>query len=156
MQRKIILVSVLAASFLIVSGCTQQKVEAVAFNNPNRVIMPYHLAPASANTTATDVNVKPTLLPIKNQHLYYPGCYIACYSHDKLHSAYSVSKGIYAVGAIRVAGHYQAGICQPVGFVHKNINKSKKFKNLCSSTFSGCKGNKCWAGGDTVGLMNRS
>jgi hypothetical protein len=145
MQKKLTLISITAICILMLVGCCckQPKVQAVAFTNPNRVIMPYHLAPKSP------------LLPIKNQHVYYPGCYVACYSHDKNNSVYQVSKNIYAVGAIRVAGHYEAGICQPVGFVHKNISTKTKFKNLCSNTFASCKGNKCWAGGDTAGLMNR-
>jgi hypothetical protein len=153
MQKKLTLITLIgvsAASLLTLAGCSQHKVEAVAFTNPNRVIMPYRLAPDAANKSLP-------ILPIKNQHLYYPGCYIACYSHSKKNGVYSVGNNIYAIGAIRVAGHYEANICKPVGYRHKNISASTKFNELCNNSFSSCHG-KCWAGGDTIGVMryNRS
>ncbi len=89
-------------------------------------------------------------LPINNDYKGSPACYIACYSHQKEKAAYPVSKDIYVMGEIRIAGSYtDKGICYPTGFEGMDISISPMFKTLCSKKLEPCKGMTCWAGGDT-------
>ncbi|OCH97479.1 hypothetical protein A8135_02885 [Legionella jamestowniensis] len=92
---------------------------------------------------------KPASLPTDNSYTGVPGCYIACYSHNK--GVYPVSASIYVMGQIRVKGQYQGRICQPEGYVNKDISAASQFKQLCSEKIPSCNHIECWAGGDTGG-----
>jgi hypothetical protein len=89
------------------------------------------------------------LLPTDNSYTASPGCYVACYSHTK--GLYSVGPNIYVMGQIRTKGKYIQRICQPEGFVNKDISAAAQFKQLCSEKIAACKDSSCWAGGDTGG-----
>lgn len=90
-------------------------------------------------------------LPTFNNFQGRPGCYILCYSHQKLNSIYRVGNSkIFAHGQIRVPGHYIGRTCQPKGYENQSIDKLEKFKTLCAQNIKSC-GNNCWAGGDTGG-----
>ncbi|KTC90265.1 hypothetical protein OQJ18_04715 [Fluoribacter dumoffii] len=89
------------------------------------------------------------ILPTDNSYTMAPGCYIACYSHNR--GVYPVAPDIFVMGQIRVQGEYLGRICQPKGYKGMDISKAEKFKFLCSEKFNTCKNNTCWAGGDTGG-----
>lgn len=129
-----------------------------ATRNPNRVVLPAKYPVYTAGTTATKYAAKgfsKRMLPVSNFYLGHPGCYIACYSHDKKNSVYPVSRSIYVNGLVRVPGYYnQQMICQPVGYKNKNISSKKYFKHLCGEQIMSCHKNRCWAGGDTGGFVN--
>ena len=88
------------------------------------------------------------ILPTINAFQGVPGGYIACYSHTKEGSAYGVSRDIFVVGQIRMAGRYRGGIFQPQGYENKDISAEPPFKDLCKTAFPVCQ-RQCWAGGDT-------
>ena len=69
-------------------------------------------------------------------------------SHTKEGSAYGVSRDIFVVGQIRMAGRYRGGIFQPQGYENKDISAEPPFKDLCNTAFPVCQ-RQCWAGGDT-------
>lgn len=90
-------------------------------------------------------------LPTVNLYKGTPGCYIACYSHQKDNSVYPVGDNIYVMGQVRVAGKYAARVCEPTNFAGKDISANDTFKAICSEKIETCKAAHCWAGGDTGG-----
>lgn len=90
------------------------------------------------------------ILPIINEYMGDGGGYIACYSHNKAGSIYSVGDGIYVMGQIRLQGQYMGRIFHPQGYKNQDISAAQELKDLCNQIFSACKG-ECWAGGDTGG-----
>lgn len=123
-------------------------------HNPNGMILPKRFPVYVSGTTVINhpmPNFNKRILFTNNKYRGYPGCYIACYSHDQ-NSVYGVSKTIYVKGQIRVAGHYQGKICQPSGYVNKDISAAPYFKKLCNTRMKSCK-NGCWAGGATGGWL---
>ncbi|KGP62779.1 hypothetical protein EP47_09745 [Legionella norrlandica] len=88
-------------------------------------------------------------LPTDNSYKDYPGCYIACYSHNQ--GVYAISSTISVMGQIRVKGQYEARICQPDRYKNKDISTVNRFKQLCAEKIPSCHNNSCWAGGDTGG-----
>lgn len=102
-------------------------------------------------TGATELKL-PTLNPFKGT----PGCYVACYSHNKALSIYPVAKDIYVVGQFRVSGNYDQRFCLPTGFEEKDISAELHFKQECERYFPlQCKNASCWVGGDTGGWLGR-
>ncbi|ELR99180.1 toll/interleukin-1 receptor domain-containing protein [Gloeocapsa sp. PCC 73106] len=93
-------------------------------------------------------------LPTVNDFVGYPGCYVACYSHTKEGSQYSVGGNIYVMGQIRVEGRYEGRICKPKGYETADISAEPKFKELCAEKLPEvCQDDSCWAGGDTGGFL---
>ena len=90
-------------------------------------------------------------LPIINLYKGTPGCYIACYSHQKDNAAYSVGENTYVMGQVRIAGRYNARICEPINFEGKDISGDVIFKTMCKEKITSCGNGQCWAGGDTGG-----
>lgn len=97
------------------------------------------------------------LLPTNNDYSGSPGCYVACYTHDKQAGIYSVGEGIYVVGQVRVAGEYQERTCIATNYAGTDISKDEHFKTICNEKITACAqldqtlSSKCWAGGDTGG-----
>lgn len=95
--------------------------------------------------------LKKRILKNDNSFKGIPGCYIACYSRDKANSVYPVGGDIYVMGQIRVPGNYINRICQPQGYVNKDISAEQYFKTMCFKSHKNCKTeSSCWAGGDTA------
>lgn len=90
------------------------------------------------------------VLPTINLYKGTPGCYIACYSHQRANSIYPI-ENVYVMGQVRVAGKYAGRVCEPTNFAGKDISGNDVFKTICSEKIEGCKGAHCWAGGDTGG-----
>lgn len=90
-------------------------------------------------------------LPTINLYKGNPGCYIACYSHQKENGIYSVGDNIYVLGQVRVAGKYNERVCEPTNYAGKDISADATFKTICTEKIPSCVGNHCWAGGDTGG-----
>ncbi len=90
-------------------------------------------------------------LPTVNLYKGTPGCYIACYSHQKENAVYSVGSNIYVLGQVRIAGKYNLRICEPTNFAGKDISGDATFKTICTEKIEACKNAPCWAGGDTGG-----
>lgn len=95
--------------------------------------------------------LKKVLLPTVNKYKESPGCYIACYSHDKSRAVYSVGGDIYVMGQVRVKGNYENRICLPEGYESADISALDLFKKICNENISNCSNGGCWAGGDTGG-----
>jgi hypothetical protein len=93
----------------------------------------------------------PVVLPTHNLYRGAGGGYVACYSHRAKGSAYPISSDIYVMGQLRLRGDYDGRIFQPRGYVDKDISAIAKFKQLCGQALAACRGNACWAGGDTGG-----
>ena len=91
------------------------------------------------------------VLPTNNDYQGKIGCYIMCYSHDKLHSVYPIAKNIFVNGLIRVPGKYNHRICIPNGYENKDLSADASFNKLCHIKIMTCNNNQCWAGGDTGG-----
>lgn len=87
-------------------------------------------------------------IPVLNDFLRAPGCYVACYSHNPDKSVFSVAENIYMIGYIRVRGSYIGKTCVPENYENTDIKGERHFKELCSKSFS-CIGNSCWADGTT-------
>ena len=85
-----------------------------------------------------------------NRYMGEDGGYIACYSHNKEGSSYSVGNNIYVMGQIRLQGKYIRWIFHPQGYENQNISATQEFKDLCNQIFPACKGDG-WAGRDTGG-----
>ena len=122
----------------------------------NRFLLPNPLRIFTDGTTIINhpaKNFTKKLLPINNDFKDYPGCYIACYSHQETDSIYSVSNDIHVMAQIRVPGKYNNRICEPTLFTGNDISKSKAFSDICSSKIKACKNTHCWAGGDTGGWL---
>jgi hypothetical protein len=86
---------------------------------------------------------------------YYRGSdggYVAVYTHDQEHSAYSVGGDIYVAGLIRVQGSYIGRIFYPTGYGEgDDITHDSAILKLCDRYFPRLKGND-WIGGDTGGF----
>ncbi len=128
----------------------------LAFANPDETLLPpqykvyFKDGSGVANQPFTGATEK--TLPTKNEFKGKPGCYIACYSRSPIESVYTVSKGIFVMGQIRVEGSYAQRVCQPKGFENKDISKETAFKDKCAANLPhACGQSKCWAGGDTGG-----
>lgn len=93
----------------------------------------------------------PVVLPTRNLYRGPRGGYVACYSHHAQGSAYPVGGDIYVMGQVRMHGDYEGRIFQPRGYAGKDISAIAKFKQLCGQALAACRGNACWAGGDTGG-----
>lgn len=89
--------------------------------------------------------------PTRNLFKSSPGCYVACYTHNKDNAVYGVGGNIYVAGQLRLRGDYIGRVCHPAGYRNKDISAAQKFKFLCSRYLQeSCRGG-CWAGGDTGG-----
>ncbi|MCX7117779.1 MAG: hypothetical protein NTW94_07785 [Legionellales bacterium] len=123
-------------------------------SSPNQMLLPefytvYTNGTAVINQPAAGFEER--TLPTTNLYKGMPGCYIACYSHQKENAVYSVDEGVYVVGQVRVAGKYSGRVCEPTNFAGKDITNDPTFKALCTEKVAACAGNLCWAGGDTGG-----
>ena len=122
--------------------------------NFNPTLLPESFAVYTNNNTVIN-NPAPgfskQLLPTNNDYQGTPGCYILCYSHQEMGSSYPVSSTIYVMGQIRVPGNYIGRLCEPTQFKGKDISAEPLLKTLCDKTIKSCKGNSCWAGGDSGG-----
>lgn len=91
------------------------------------------------------------LIPTSNLFEGSPGCYIACYSKNKLEAAYHLLDKVYLMGQIRVQGNYMDGLCIPKGYEDKDMRTAKEFKDKCELEFPAkCKQGSCWASGKTA------
>lgn len=90
------------------------------------------------------------VLPTVNDFRGAPGCYVACYSHDRAGGVYGVGGNIYVMGQVRVPGHYEGRVCLPDRFGHADISAASGIRQLCKASVPSC-GNNCWGGGDTGG-----
>jgi len=90
------------------------------------------------------------VLPTVNDFRGAPGCYVACYSHDRAHGVYGVGGNTYVMGQVRVPGRYEGRVCRPDRFGHADISAASGIKELCKAGIPSC-GDNCWGGGDTGG-----
>jgi hypothetical protein len=99
---------------------------------------------------------KELILPTNNSFKGTPGCYVACYSHNKAQSIYPVAKDIFVMGQFRIEGSYEQRFCLPKGYEEKDISAENHFKQECEKFFpSQCKNLSCWVGGDTGGWLDQ-
>jgi len=94
----------------------------------------------------------PRRVPVWNRYRGPVGGYVACYSHDLEHGAYRVAPDIAVVGLVRLKGRYDGRIFQPEGYRDRDISALTRFKAICGRALKGCRGDRCWAGGDTGGF----
>jgi hypothetical protein len=94
---------------------------------------------------------RPSVLPTRNLYRGGDGGYIACYGHQETGSAYRVGDNIYVMGQVRLRGAYSGRIFQPRGHRGQDISALASFKRICGRAIAACRGNACWAGGDTGG-----
>jgi hypothetical protein len=92
-------------------------------------------------------------VPVANRYRGEVGGYVACYSHDLAVSAYRVSPDISVIGLVRLKGLYQGRIFRPQGYETADISALSRFKAICRRAFPVCRGDRCWAGGDTGGFV---
>ena len=147
---------VLAAITLgvLLAGCACHGIKDPVIRHANGTILPsmypvYVSVNTAVNHPAPGFTQK--FLPVDNFYRYSPGCYIACYSKNPNGSVYGVGQGYYVKGMVRVNGLYVGRICQPQGFFFKDISTMSRFSDLCQKRIKACKGDNCWAGGDTSG-----
>lgn len=95
----------------------------------------------------------PRRVPVWNRYRGSGGGYVACYTHDLARGAYRVAPDIAVVGLVRLAGAYQGRIFQPDGYRDRDISALARFKAICSRALRACRGDRCWAGGDTGGFV---
>ncbi len=124
--------------------------------DPNQIILPtpfpvYIHDGVVVNHPAPGFSAIP--LPTNNDYIDMPGCYIACYSHNAINGVYSVGNNIYINGQVRVSGKYNGRICEPAGYLNRDISKATTIKQLCTNKIKSCGTGDCWAGGDTGGWM---
>ena len=120
----------------------------------NDALLPDNFAIYTDGTTVINHSLPgftEALLPTINLYKGTPGCYIACYSHQKENAIYSMGDNIYVLGQVRIAGKYSGRICEPTNFAGKDISGDATFKTICTEKIQSCVGNHCWAGGDTGG-----
>jgi hypothetical protein len=121
---------------------------------PTQTLLPEVFAVYTDGTTVLNhpqPGFMEAFLPTINLYKGSPGCYIACYSHQRDNSIYSVGDNIYVMGQVRVAGKYTGRICEPTNFAGKDISANDIFKTICTGKIEACKTAQCWAGGDTGG-----
>ena len=121
----------------------------------NQTLLPDDSYPIYTDGTAVinhpEINFTEKLLPTINLYKGSPGCYIACYSHQRENAVYPVDGNIYVLGQVRIAGKYNNRICEPTNYAGKDISRDATFKTICTEKIKSCEGNHCWAGGDTGG-----
>ena len=123
-------------------------------STPTQMLLPEPYAVFTDGTTVLnhpEAGFTEVLLPTINLYKGTPGCYIACYSHQKANSVYPVEGGVYVMGQVRVAGKYAGRVCEPINFAGKDISGNDTFKAMCNEKIEACKAAHCWAGGDTGG-----
>lgn len=150
-MRKILTSAKIAALFVLLLPSVSQ-----ASEDPNLTLLdesfPVYTTPKGAVINHPSKKTTEKNLPTVNAFKEAPGCYVACYSHVKKGSVYSVGSNIYVMGQVRVPGSYDARICLPKGYEHKDISAEITFKQLCEQYLpEQCTGLTCWAGGDTGG-----
>lgn len=121
---------------------------------PNQIVLPESFPVYTDGTTVInhpEQGFTEKLLPTINLYKGNPGCYIACYSHQKENAIYSVGNNIYVLGQVRVAGKYNIRVCEPTNYAGKDISADVTFKTICTEKIASCAGGHCWAGGDTGG-----
>jgi hypothetical protein len=94
----------------------------------------------------------PRRVPVWNRYRGRAGGYVACYSHDLALGAYRVASDIAVVGLVRLKGNYQGRIFQPEGYRDRDISAVTHFREICGRALKSCRGDRCWAGGDTGGF----
>ncbi|MEJ0069830.1 MAG: hypothetical protein WDO24_15075 [Pseudomonadota bacterium] len=92
-------------------------------------------------------------MPVWNRYRGAGGGYVACYSHDIARGAYRVASDIAVIGLVRLEGQYQGRIFQPEGYRDRDISAIARFKAICGRALEACRGDRCWAGGDTGGFV---
>jgi hypothetical protein len=95
----------------------------------------------------------PRRVPVWNRYGGTGGGYVACYTHDLTHGAYRVAPDIAVAGLVRLKGIYQGRIFQPDDYRDQDISALARFKAICGRALKACRGNRCWAGGDTGGFV---
>jgi hypothetical protein len=95
----------------------------------------------------------PRRVPVWNRYGGPDGGYVACYTHDIAQGAYRVAPDIAVVGLVRLQGIYQGRIFQPDGYRDRDISALARFKAICGRALKACRGDSCWAGGDTGGFV---
>jgi len=148
-----ILLGLFAALLLgLLTGCLSYSP-----HSPNRILLPSNYEVYTYNNSVTSQpssQYKKVILPTNTDFKGTPGCYVACYSRDKTHSAYSIESNIntYVIGQVRLPGRYIGRECI--------VNYPLDANFYCNFRIRKCQGN-CWAGGDTGGwfglkTVNRS
>jgi len=153
MVRKLFLGCMLMLFCMPLSVLAETLNTAVVFE-ANQTLLPENFLVYTNGTDVINHSLKgfaEKTLPTNNDYKDKPGCYIACYSHNKATSVYGVGKDIYVQGQVRVPGQYSERICIPNGYERKDISKETAFNRLCSAKIRACSGIQCWAGGDTGG-----
>ncbi len=78
------------------------------------------------------------------------GCYIACSSHKRRGSIYAPDPNTFVVGAVRIMGNYQGGVCHPGGQEHVDLASDSRLSELCALAMPKvCETKHCFANGDT-------
>jgi hypothetical protein len=95
----------------------------------------------------------PRRVPVWNRYGGPGGGYVACYTHDLAQGAYRVGSDIAVVGLVRLKGIYQGRIFRPDGYRDQDISALARFKAICGRALKACRGDRCWAGGDTGGFV---
>lgn len=146
MKDKRLLIAILF--FILSAPATAETV------NPTQTLLPEAFPIYTDGTTVLN-HPQPgfieAFLPTVNLYKGAPGCYVACYSHQRENAVYSVGDNIYVMGQVRVAGKYTGRVCEPINFSGKDISANAFFKAMCTEKIEACKPNHCWAGGDTGG-----
>ena len=146
MKAKLFLMSTV---FFIFSSSTMAEL-----STPTEILLPEPYMVFTDGTSVinhTEPGFTEVILPTINLYKGTPGCYIACYSHQRDNSVYYVGDNVYVMGQVRVAGKYAGRICEPTNFAGKDISGNDTFKAICSAKIAGCLAAHCWAGGDTGG-----
>jgi len=138
---------------LLLAGCNQleQQTTSAGSNDPklmefaDKMPLDENFVVYVKGTTAVNVpnpGFEKKIIPTNNDYRGVNGCYVACYSHEKINSIYPFNNDIFIMGQVRLPGSYNQRICMP----NSNIDANK----LCNDKIKTCNG-KCWAGGDTGG-----
>lgn len=121
--------------------------------DPNKDLLPspfpVYVLPNSGVVNHPSPGATKVLIPTDNSYTETPGCYIACYSHEK--GLYEVGPSISVMGQIRVKGEYVSRVCQPENSQGQDISADPMFKLLCAKKIPACADEGCWGGGDTGG-----
>jgi hypothetical protein len=106
---------------------------------------------ADQNTGAGNGGTAQESAPVFKPYTGADGGYVAVYTRDQEHAAYSVGDGIYVAGLIRVQGHYIGSIFYPTGYgPGDDITHDEAILKLCDKYLPELKG-RDWIGGDTGG-----
>ena len=85
-----------------------------------------------------------------NLYLGDDGCYVLVTSHNARGSAYSTGHGTFALGQMRVRGHYEGRFCIPAGDETAGIGADRALQQLAGRVFPG-HGGDVTPSGDTGG-----